>query len=158
MKNGTIDDSDLHYLDEYTYEKIKRYIIEKEDLYLTIVGSTIGKLGTVPDKFHRMNLTENAARIILYIVDKSWLRYCLDSQVVQNQFFDKTNQLGQPKLALKRIASVLIPLPPLAEQKRIVEKCDRLMFLCDTLEAKLKQGQDSSEKLMEVAAKQVLTA
>ncbi|MCC5606877.1 restriction endonuclease subunit S [Nostoc sp. CHAB 5834] len=78
--------------------------------------------------------------------------------MVQNQFFDKINQLGQPKLALKRIASVLIPLPPLAEQKRIVEKCDRLMSLCDTLEAKLKQGRGNSEKLMEVAAKQVLAS
>ncbi|GAX37043.1 hypothetical protein [Nodularia sp. NIES-3585] len=41
-------------------------------------------------------------------------------------------------------------------QKRIVEKCDRLMLLCDTLEAKLKQKRDSREKLMEVAATQVL--
>jgi len=51
---------------------------------------------------------------------------------------------------------MVISLPPLAEQKRIVEKCDRLMSLCDTLEAKLKQGRDSNEKLMEIAARQVL--
>jgi type I restriction enzyme S subunit len=55
-----------------------------------------------------------------------------------------------------KIKEIKIVLPPLAEQKRIVEKCDRLMSLCDTLEAKLKQGRESREKLMEVAAKQVL--
>ncbi|MBD2603891.1 restriction endonuclease subunit S [Scytonema hofmannii FACHB-248] len=65
---------------------------------------------------------------------------------------------AQPNLNVGKIKETLMPVPPLAEQKRIVEKCDRLMSLCDTLEAKLKQGRDSNEKLMEVAAKQVLTA
>lgn len=57
MKNGTIDDSDLRYLSEDIYRKIAQYIIEKDELYLVIVGSTIGKHGTVPEKFHRMNVT-----------------------------------------------------------------------------------------------------
>lgn len=65
---------------------------------------------------------------------------------------------GLFSLSVGKIREILVPLPPLAEQKRIIEKCDRLMSLCDTLEAKLKQGRDSSEKLMEIAAKQVLTA
>ncbi|MBC1269453.1 restriction endonuclease subunit S, partial [Trichormus variabilis FSR] len=63
-----------------------------------------------------------------------------------------------PNINAGVVNNMVFPLAPLAEQKRIVEKCDRLMSLCDTLEAKLKQGRDSSEKLMEVAAKQVLTA
>jgi type I restriction enzyme, S subunit len=73
--------------------------------------------------------------------------------------------VSQGNLNVNQVRQFSIPLPPLAEQKRIVEKCvgvasrrHRLMSLCDTLEAKLKQGRDSSEKLMEVAAKQVLTA
>ncbi|WP_236141253.1 restriction endonuclease subunit S [Nostoc sp. CMAA1605] len=65
---------------------------------------------------------------------------------------------GLFSLSVGKIREILVPLPPLAEQKRIVEKCDRLMSLCDTLEAKLKQGRDSSDKPMEIAAKQVLTA
>ncbi|BAZ00152.1 restriction modification system DNA specificity domain protein [Tolypothrix tenuis PCC 7101] len=76
--------------------------------------------------------------------------------------YDELRELSaggaQPNLNVGKIKETLIPLPPLAEQKRIVAKVDRLMSLCDTLEAKLKQGRDSSEKLMEVAAKQVLTA
>jgi len=64
---------------------------------------------------------------------------------------------GVPHISSKSIEAILFNPPSREEQKRIVEKCDRLMSLCDTLEAKLKQGRDSSEKLMEVAAKQVLT-
>ncbi len=64
----------------------------------------------------------------------------------------------QQAIATGELADLtLISIPPLAQQKCVIEKCDRLISLCDTLEAKLKQGRDSSEKLMEVAAKQILT-
>lgn len=156
MKNGTIDDTDLHYIDEETYQEIKRYIIGKDDLYLTIVGATIGKLGLVPEKFDLMNLTENAARISMYYVDKYFLKHAMNSLLIQEQFFDKTNQLGVPKLALKRVASVLFPLPPLAEQRRIVVKVEQIMALCDELEAQLKDAQARSAALLEAVVRQVL--
>ena len=63
-----------------------------------------------------------------------------------------------PKINQLTVNSLPIPLPPLAEQKCIVAKVNRLMSLCDTLEAKLKEARSHSETLMEVAAKQVLVA
>ena len=42
---------------------------------------------------------------------------------------------AQPNLNVRKIKETLVPLPPLAEQKRIVAKVDELMALCDTLEA-----------------------
>lgn len=71
---------------------------------------------------------------------------------------DYAPSTAQKNINLAILETVLIPLPPLAEQKRIVSKVDRLMSLCDTLEAKLKEARSHSETLMEVAAKQVLVA
>jgi type I restriction enzyme S subunit len=48
------------------------------------------------------------------------------------------------------------PLPPLAEQKRIVEKVEQLMGLCDELEAKLRKEREESQKLVEAVFKGVL--
>lgn len=148
MKEGTIVDTDLRYIDDYVYEQIKNYIITKQDLYITIAG-TIGQVGIVPDKFHNMNLTENAARITPHLVDKIWLKYFLSSPIIQSMLLDKTNQMAQPKLALKRIQDTVIPLPPLNEQKRIVEKVDQLMALCDELEKNIEESKKDSELLMQ---------
>ncbi|EJE3938228.1 restriction endonuclease subunit S, partial [Escherichia coli] len=54
MKDGTIDLSDLRYIDSNMHEKISNYIIKKEDIYMTIVGATIGKCGLIPPELDGM--------------------------------------------------------------------------------------------------------
>lgn len=54
-----------------------------------------------------------------------------------NQYATAT---AQPGLAVAKINEVLIPLPPLAEQKRIVEKLDQLLPLCDAMRADISGG------------------
>ena len=56
---------------------------------------------------------------------------------------------------LIKIQNILVPLPPLAEQKRIVEKVEQLMGLCDELESKLRKEREDSEKLMETVVRRV---
>ncbi|STY71448.1 Type I restriction enzyme EcoKI specificity protein [Megamonas hypermegale] len=134
MKNGTVIDTDIHYIDEEIYKKISSYTISKNDVYITCAG-TIGRIGIVPDFFDGANLTENADKIILYFINKLWLCYALNSEAIQNQIRNVTTKVGQPKLAIKRIENMIIPLPPLAEQKRIVEKLDNVLANIDELKA-----------------------
>ena len=132
MINYSIKDYDLRYISEDIRNKISRYIIKKDDLYLTIAG-TIGRVGITPENMDNMNLTENAVRVVPYFVYNKFLMYALDSSFIQNQFIEKTNQLGQPKLALERIKTTYVPLPPLAEQQRIVTKVEELLNIVDKL-------------------------
>ncbi len=157
MKQGTISNKDLHYISEDIRNQISSYIITKNDIYMTIVGATIGKCGLVPSKFDGMNLTENAARLVPYTgIDKTFLFKCLDSSVSQSQFFDKTKQVGVQKMALHRLASTKVPLPPLAEQQRIVTKVDELMTLCDQLKASLSNAQTTQLHLADAIVKQTV--
>ncbi|MCS5700256.1 restriction endonuclease subunit S [Cyanobium sp. FGCU-52] len=49
-----------------------------------------------------------------------------------------------------------IPLPPLAEQHRIVAKVDELMALCDPLEQQLSQAEQSRRGLLEAVLREAL--
>ena len=128
MKNNSVDLNDLHYIDDKIYREISNYIITKDDIYIVIVGSTIGKVGIIPNELDGMNLTENAARLTPYLVDKEYLLLALQTEYLQRQFLDKTNQVGQPKLALIRLKTSLIPMPPLEEQKRIAQMYKHLLL------------------------------
>ena len=147
MKDGSIVDNNEKYIDEATRKAIEKYIITKEDIYITIAG-TIGMVGSIPDRYDGMNLTENASRLIFFEVNKNFLVDLLNSNIVQSQFHELTNKMAQPKLALRSILGTLIPLPPLAEQQRIVAKVDSLMALCDELAQQLKDATDKQTAIL----------
>ena len=133
MKNNSISDEDLVYITDEIYEKIQRYTISKNDLYLTIAGS-IGRVGIVPDKFDGMNLTENALKLTDISVDKKYLMLILNSPFVQDYFESTYHQVAMPKLSLLNASKTSIPLPPLSEQHRIVIAIEAIFTQIDLLE------------------------
>ena len=132
MKYGSVSMDSLLYVPTDIYPSISRYIINKEDVYITVAG-TIGRVGRIPQEIDGANLTENADRIVFRLINQDWLIKCLESQLIQQQIIDATTKVGQPKLAIKRIQELLLPLPPLAEQKRIVARLEEILPLCKRL-------------------------
>lgn len=130
MKNHSVKSDDIHYISDDIYEIIKAYYISKDDLYITVAG-TIGNVGVVPEEFDNANLTENADKIEIYSLCKRYLLYALLSEVVQEQVRECTTKVGQPKLAIVRIQKFLIPIAPLAEQRRISDRIDVLLPIVD---------------------------
>ncbi|RSV81181.1 restriction endonuclease subunit S [Klebsiella aerogenes] len=138
MKDGSIDLTDLRYIDSDMQKKISSYIIKKEDIYMTIVGATIGKCGTIPAELDGMNLTENAARLTPHAeLSKQYLFQCLRSTFCQAQFIDKTLQVGVQKMALNRLSNTLIPLPPVLECEKIVNKINEIETICHGIAEKI---------------------
>jgi type I restriction enzyme S subunit len=60
------------------------------------------------------------------------------------------------RVTLEKIQKALIPLPPLSEQKRIVQKLDELMQYCNDLEASIKQSASQNEKLLQQVLREAL--
>lgn len=114
-------DSTYEYVDDITQKSIARYVVEKGDILLSIVG-TIGLIGIVGESLHLANQTENCVKLInLKTVDRLYLYYYLSSTIGQIEIQKGIVGAVQAKLPIKNIENIEISLPPLAEQKRIAD-------------------------------------
>jgi len=110
---------DYEYVDDVTQQSIKRYIVNTNDILLSIVG-TIGLVGVVGETLNYANQTENCVKINnLHGIDRDYLYYYLVSLLGQQEINLGTVGAVQAKLPLKNVQSISIPLPPLETQRRI---------------------------------------
>ncbi len=119
----SIDTSNLQYISATQHEMIKKYTISSTDVYISIAG-TIGLVGIVPEALNGSNLTENAAKLVpkSELINQRYLMYVMNSGFVQRQIQNAIVGLGTPKLSLKRIKALQIPLPPINVQQIIVDE------------------------------------
>ena len=125
---GTIDLSDIKYISKEIHDQIKRYVISKDDLYISIAG-TIGKSGFVPPELDGANLTENAAKLVIKDkkqLDLNYLYLFTLTSDFSAQAGLATKTVAQPKLALTRLSKIEIPMCSSEEQKSLVSTIEAL--------------------------------
>lgn len=86
--------------------------------------------------------------IASYINSKVCRETQLEPQIIQ--------QNGQANFNGTKLSNILVPLPPLTEQNRIVQKLDELMHYCNELEASIKQSESQNEKLLQQVLREAL--
>jgi type I restriction enzyme S subunit len=114
------------------------------DVLIAMYGATIGKLAILGEEA----VTNQAvcACTPCWGVDTEYLYLFLLAQ--RDEFRLASEGGAQPNISKVKIVNTLIPLPPLAEQHRIVAKVDELMALCDQLEAARQQLEQGRERLV----------
>lgn len=126
MKNETILDDDIHYIDEEVYALIKRYTVKSGDVYLTNVGVNLGMAGIIPEKYDGANLTENAVKLVPKtekVIDGVFLAHYINSPGIQDYINERKMSVGVPKLAIFRIETMPLLLPPMDIQMQFIEFC-----------------------------------
>lgn len=131
-----------------------------EDILLTRVGAGIGEAAVIDSHIEFAFYVSIALiRPFKKNIDPYYLMIWLNSPSGTQKSISNTYGKGmsQGNLNLGLIRKFVVPIPPLAEQKCIVAKVNRLMALCDELEAKLRQAEVDSGKLMNAAVQHMLT-
>ena len=120
IKNGKINTENLFYIEEDVYIKIKKYIIETDDIALTIVGS-VGDVAYATDAINGYNLTENAVRLTNFkdFVNSKYLYYVLNQRQYYNYMQLIAGAAAQPKLGIYKIERIRVELPNIYTQQRI---------------------------------------
>ena len=111
----------------YPYnEKLNQYNIIEGDILMAMTGGTVGKslyVRTLPEE--KMLLNQRVAIIRANNVFNDYIDYVLKSNHIQTIICDAKNSTND-NISMNNIHNFPIPLPPLAEQHRIVEKIEQL--------------------------------
>ena len=89
-------------------------------------------------------------------IDVGFLARAMESRLVFEQATACATGIAQKTVPLSGLRRLLIPIPPLAEQHRIVTRADELIALCDRLEASLSTGDDTRRRLLDALLHEVL--
>jgi type I restriction enzyme S subunit len=123
---------------------VRKAVAKKGQLLLTVKGSGVGKATTC-------NLPEVAiSRQIMALMAIGWddRFLILIAHRLAVQLRNAARSLI-PGISREDVEEFAFPLPPLAEQHRIVAKVDELMALCDQLEAARQQREHGRERLVD---------
>jgi type I restriction enzyme, S subunit len=108
--------------------------LEPGDILISITGE-VGMLGLIPDGFGEAYINQHTAMVRpLAAMKGRYLAELFRSQFAQAQFNEPQRGIKN-SFRLSDMTQFVVPLPPLAEQHRIVAKVDELMSLCDQLDA-----------------------
>ncbi len=158
VKKASLDLSNLLYIDRETSNLLKRCALDKKCLVMTFIGAGIGDVA-VFDCESRFHLAPNVAKIELYgNINEKYILYYLLSFWGQKEIFKNQKATAQPSLSMQTIREILIPLPPINEQRYIVEKVNRLMSLCKQLKKEVSNSQKYAAQLMEAVLQEAFSA
>lgn len=138
---------DTLFLDGRTHEALSRSQIQPGDVLVSIAG-TIGRAGVVPDNAPPLNCNQAVAIVRpTQEVFRPFLRLWIESSNAQKQMRSSTVTGTISNLSLTQLGNLEIPLPPLAEQRRIAEVLDRAEALRAKRRAALAQLNSLTQSL-----------
>ena len=133
VKDGLITFSNIdRFTDDEGFEKENpRTNIIKGDIIMGIIGGSIGNVAVYTHETRV--IAQRSIAIMRFLISTDFSRILLESPLIQNKLMISTSGSAQGGVYLGTLKNLLIPLPPLAEQKRIVEKLEQLLPLCERL-------------------------
>ena len=130
--NGKMILSKKKYIEPKFNDMHPASILIKGDILTNLVGASIGRTAVYNEDIDNANI--NQAVCIIRLVEREITNYLLlylGSTTAIDKMLHGSVDFARANLSLTSVSNLMIPLPPLAEQKRIVQKLDEILPLCE---------------------------
>lgn len=129
--------------------ELQKFALAENNILMAMTGGTVGKSYFVRSLPETMVVNQRVATIkVLADLSPSYIDIAIKSAMTQEVIRTAKNSTND-NISMNDIKGFTIPLPPLAEQHRIVAKVDQLMALVDKLEIDLVNAKSTSARLLE---------
>lgn len=137
--------------------KRERFLLQNDLIWNSTGTGTVGRIAVVPELPLNSVVGDSHVTIIRTVTTNPYfIKSYLSSSLIQERIDPEhenalvSGSTKQVELNTSTVIAIPIPLPPIAEQHRIVAKLDELMALCDTLEQQQEDSIQAHETLVEV--------
>ena len=128
-ETGFVNDKIVRYPYD---ESLSQYVLDVKNILLCMTGGTVGKSLFITKLDEKMVVNQRVATIKVESVLPEYVYQVILAPITQKVIQDSKNSTND-NISMDTIKSFLIPLPPLAEQKRIVAKLEEILPLCERL-------------------------
>lgn len=143
-QNQLLLDTKPTYIPDSIAEVTEAYLIKKNDILVTMTGTRRKKDYLFVTRINDADLAERKLyinqrvgcfRVIDHRIESEYLQRVLQSEAIRDIIFEReTGTANQGNLGSEDMKMyIYVPLPPLAEQKRIVAKLEEILPMCDKL-------------------------
>ncbi|WP_018166599.1 restriction endonuclease subunit S, partial [Streptococcus minor] len=126
IQNGKVNWNRVPYC-SISREKLDNYILYPGDIVIARTGGTIGKSFLIEQVEHTSVYASYLIRLQLFPKIEKYIKIFLESNFYWQQLSDVSMGTGQSNVNGTNLSNLIIPLPPLAEQKRIVAQIERAL-------------------------------
>jgi type I restriction enzyme, S subunit len=157
-KDGKFTYRNKIFVSEEKAIELKSFGVKGGDLIISRSG-TIGELCMLPNDAKYGLLSTNLMKISVnkdVILPEYFCHIIKGGDFIVKMLAEFCSGSTRLFLTQSILNKLIFPLPPLAEQNRIVQKLDELMQNCNELEASIKQSQEQNEKLMQQVLREAL--
>lgn len=126
IKPNNFMENEEEFISRELSEKLSRCALDTRCVLMTFIGAGIGEVAIFENR-RRNHLAPNVAKIVPHVDINDYLLYYLMSYSGQREIYKFMKRTAQPSLSMETIRKVIMPLPPLEEQKRIVEKLKEVL-------------------------------
>ena len=156
IQNGKMDYSTCTYISWYKYNESPEIMISNGDILLVKTGSSYGKSALVEHLPHEATINPQSVVLKNFKIYNKFLAYQIRTKRIKDEFDKFVSGTAIPTFSQAKLSEVLICLPPLEEQHRIVSILDASFEKIDALKKNAEENLKNAKALFQQVLAQEL--